>query len=82
MGGNSLGVHVILPGKRGTSWAKGETYSWVIKVINGICCISGSGAGEISCINPMPIVIPSNHEYHIIRFIARGIGYGNIYIGW
>jgi len=39
MGGNSLGVHVILPGKRGTSWAKGETYSWVIKVIyrNMLC---------------------------------------------
>ena len=47
-----------------------------------ICSISGSGAGEISCINPIPTVIPSNHEFHIIRFIARGIGYGNIYIGW
>ena len=47
-----------------------------------ICSISGSSAGEISCINPIPNVIPSNHESHIIRFIARGIGYGNIYIGW
>ena len=54
----------------------------LLRLFIEICSISGIGAGEISCINPIPTVIPSNHEFHIIRFIARGIGYGNIYIGW
>ena len=57
-------------------------YFGLSRLFTEICFVSGIGAGEISCINPMLIVITSNHEFHIIRFIARGIGYGNIYNGW
>lgn len=73
---------LFFPGNGELLGRKQRLIRGLLRLFAEICCVSGGGAGEISCINPMPIVIPSNHESHIIRFIARGIGYGNIYIGW
>lgn len=45
-------------------------------------CVSRSDTREISCINPFLFVITGHEKLYIIRFIACGIGYDNIYTGW